>query len=97
VARTQLLLPAGRNVSQLEEDRIVRPAFLGVSITEKRTESLFRRAVVLMLFELSMELQQELHGNDTTGLRLDLGKRDVIQGHGHLRKGLEELRIEETR
>jgi len=50
-----------------------------------------------MLFELSMELQQELHGNDTTGLRLDLGKRDVIQGHGHLRKGLEELRIEETR
>jgi len=47
-------------LGQLAQDGIIRPAFLGVMLAEKRIEVLFHRAVVLKLFELSMELQQGL-------------------------------------
>jgi len=84
-------------LSQLEEDSITRPAFLGVSVAEKRIEVLFHRAVVTELFEMSMKLQQELRGVDVTELQLDLRKLDIMQEHERLRKYLDELSTEETR
>ena len=84
-------------LSQLEEDSITRPAFVGVSMAEKRIEVLFHRAVVTKLFETSIKLQQELRGVDITGLQLDLGKLDIMREHERLRKYLDELSIEETR
>jgi len=84
-------------LSHLAEDGVIRPPFLGVSVAEKRIEVLFHRAIVMKLFELFMELQQELQGNDITGLRLDLGKLEIIREHKHLRKYLDEPSIEEAR
>ena len=59
-------------LSQLAEDGITRPAFLGICMAEKRVEVLFHRAVVTNLFEKSMEQQQELRRADITGSQLDL-------------------------